>query len=262
MIRLEHVTKVFPIKGGVRTVVRDLTMTIPRGRNLALLGRNGAGKSTLLSMISGAMKPDSGRIIRKARVSFPLGFSGSFHRDMTGRQNIRFVARIYGVDVEALTDYVADFAELGPFLDQPVKQYSSGMRARLAFGVSMGIRFDVYLVDELTAVGDQSFRVKSKAVFERKLADADVIMVSHSMSQLRAYCDCGIVLENGRLEVFDDLEEAIERHLDNMRRDGGAGAVGEAMPDDWDDDDAEAPDAAPARRGRGAGRRRARERIG
>ncbi|MEM6439629.1 MAG: ATP-binding cassette domain-containing protein, partial [Pseudomonadota bacterium] len=160
MIRFEQVSKRYRLKRGEKIILHDLTMSLPRGRSLALLGRNGAGKSTLLEMIAGSIKPDRGRIVRDARVSFPLGFSGSFHKEMTGRQNLRFVARIYGVDVEALTDYVADFAELGQFLDQPLRVYSSGMKARLAFGVSMGIRFDVYLVDELTAVGDQAFKDK------------------------------------------------------------------------------------------------------
>lgn len=224
MLSFEGVTKEFRIKGGVKTIVRDLNLMIPRGRSLALLGRNGAGKSTLLSMVAGALKPDRGKIVRHAAISFPLGFSGSFHRDLTGEQNVRFVARIYGVDEAMLIDYVSDFAELGPFLEQPVRLYSSGMKARLAFGVSMGIRFDVYLIDELTAVGDQNFKKKSKQVFRSKLADADVIMVSHSMRQLRKYCDCGLVLEHGRLEVYDDLEAAIDRHLANMKgEDDGAG---------------------------------------
>ena len=201
MIQLENVSKSFHIKGGVKTVLHELSMTIPRGRSLALLGRNGAGKSTLLSMIAGALKPDTGRIIRDCKVSFPLGFSGSFHKDMTGRQNLRFVARIYGVDVEELTDYVLDFSELGPYLDQPVGVYSSGMKARLAFGVSMGIRFDTYLVVQ---IGQRLGRRAGK--------------------QLRQYCDCGMVLENGRVEVYDDLEDAISRHMQNMElgRVGGA----------------------------------------
>jgi capsular polysaccharide transport system ATP-binding protein len=227
MIRFEQVSKRFRLKGGDKVILHDLTLTLPRGRSLALLGRNGAGKSTLLEMIAGSIKPDRGRIVRDARVSFPLGFAGSFHKDMTGRQNLRFVARIYGVDVEALTEYVADFAELGRFLDQPLRVYSSGMKARLAFGVSMGIRFDVYLVDELTAVGDQAFKDKSRQVFKERLRDADVIMVSHSMNQLRQYCDCGLVLENGRLEVYDDLEDAIAAHLRNMDP-AEAAAVGAA----------------------------------
>lgn len=217
MIELQDISKAYPIKGGVKTVLEGLTMTIPRTRSLALLGRNGAGKSTLLSMIAGSIKPDRGRILRHCRVSFPLGFAGSFHRDMTGAQNLRFVARIYGVDEDMLTDYVSEFAELGPYLDQPVRVYSSGMKARLAFGVSMGIAFDTYLVDELTAVGDTNFRIKSRQVFEHKLATSNVVMVSHSINQLRDYCNCGMVLENGRVEIYDDLEEAIARHVENMR---------------------------------------------
>ncbi|MGM0585147.1 MAG: ABC transporter ATP-binding protein [Pseudomonadota bacterium] len=225
MIRLENVSKSFPLERGRRVVLDDLSMTIPRGRSLALLGRNGAGKSTLLSLIAGSTKPDRGRVARRCRVSFPLGFSGSFHKEMTGAQNIRFVARIYGADVGELTEYVREFSELGPYLDQPVKVYSSGMKARLAFGVSMGIRFDTYLVDELTAVGDQTFKKKSRAAFERRLAESDVIMVSHNMRQLREYCDCGIVLEHGRVAVFDALEDAIARHLENMERDAARPAA-------------------------------------
>lgn len=224
MIRLENVSKSFPLDPGRRVVAEDLSLTLPRGRSLALLGRNGAGKSTLLAMIAGSVKPDRGRILRGCRVSFPLGFSGAFHREMTGAQNVRFVARIYGADPEMLIDYVRDFAELGPYLDQPVRTYSQGMKARLAFGASMGLRFDTYLVDELISVGDQTFRRKSREVFEARLEAADVIMVSHSMGQLREFCDCGMVLEHGRIEVFDDLEAAIARHQENMERSGAGRA--------------------------------------
>ncbi len=231
MIRLENVTKTFRLRGAAeKVIVRDLTMTIPRGRSLALLGRNGAGKSSFLKLVAGSLKPDSGSIIRDCRVSWPLGFSGSFHKALTGVQNIRFVARIYGVDVDALTAYVQEFSELGDFLHQPVGLYSSGMKARLAFGVSMGIKFDVYLVDEITAVGDANFKLKCRQAFESRLADSDVIMVSHGMSGLRSYCDCGIVLENGRLEYYDDIDDAIERHSENMRlsREGPSAAPARA----------------------------------
>ncbi len=228
MIRFENVSKSFRLKGAAeKVIVRDLNMTIPRGRSLALLGRNGAGKSSFLRLVAGSIKPDEGQIIRESRVSWPLGFSGSFHKALTGAQNIRFVARIYGVDVEELTDYVREFSELGDFLHQPVGIYSSGMTARLAFGVSMGIKFDVYLVDEITAVGDQNFKLKCKQAFEHRLAESDVIMVSHSAGGLRSYCDCGLVLENGRLEYYDDVDDAIARHNENMRlsrENGGADA--------------------------------------
>jgi len=193
-------------------VIDNLNLTLPSGKSLALLGRNGAGKSTLLQMISGTMRADSGRIISDGTISWPVGFGGSFHKDLTGAQNVRFIARIYGVDTESLLAFVDDFAELGKFFHMPIKAYSSGMKSRLAFGMSMGIRFDTYLVDEVTAVGDASFKRKSRAVFVDRMQHSSAIMVSHSMNQLRLFCNAGIVLENGQIQYFDDLEDAIACH--------------------------------------------------
>ena len=150
-------------------VLDHLTLTLPAGAKVGVLGRNGAGKSTLLGMIAGTVRPNTGEIRRQACISWPLGFGGSFAPDLTGAQNVRFVARIYGIDTDALVDYVQDFAELGDFMDMPVRSYSSGMKARLAFGMSMGIAFDWYLVDEITAVGDAAFKRKSLAVFKNRL---------------------------------------------------------------------------------------------
>lgn len=212
MIRFENLTKSFRVKGERRVVIDNLTLTLPTGRSLALLGRNGAGKSTLLQMISGTMRPDSGRIYSDGTISWPVGFGGSFHGDLTGAQNVRFIARIYGVDTESLLDFVDDFSELGKFYHMPVRSYSSGMRSRLTFGASMGIRFDTYLVDEVTAVGDATFRRKSRAVFVDRMRYSSAIMVSHSMNQLREFCNAGIVLENGQMQYFDDLDEAIACH--------------------------------------------------
>jgi capsular polysaccharide transport system ATP-binding protein len=169
-------------------------------------------------MIAGTVRPDSGEIRREGSISWPLGFAGSFAPDLTGRQNVRFVARIYGIDTDALVDYVQDFAELGAFLDMPVRSYSSGMKARLAFGLSMGISFDWYLVDEITAVGDSAFRRKSLAVFKSRLRDAGLLMVSHSTSTIRSYCTSGLVLENGQARYFADIGEAISVHEANMAR--------------------------------------------
>ncbi|MGG7566892.1 ABC transporter ATP-binding protein [Rhodovulum sp. DZ06] len=217
MIRLENVSKSFRLKtGGRRWIVKDLTMTIPRGRSLALLGRNGAGKTTLLQIIAGTMKPDRGRVIRDCSVSFPLGFSGSFHSAMTGAQNVRFVARIYGVNEEALLAFVDGFAELGPYMYEKMSRYSAGMRARLAFGVSMGLGFDVYLVDEITAVGDARFRRKCSDVFAARLQSSDVIMVSHAMQTVRSFCDAALVLEEGRVAFYEDVEAAIARHMSDL----------------------------------------------
>jgi capsular polysaccharide transport system ATP-binding protein len=216
MIRFENLTKSFWLRGERKVVIDNLNLTLPTGRSLALLGRNGAGKSTLLQIIAGTMRPDSGRIVSDGTLSWPVGFGGSFHGELTGAQNIRFIARIYGVDTRQLMDFVEDFAELGKSFHMPVRSYSSGMRSRLTFGASMGIHFDTYLVDEVTAVGDAVFRRKSRAVFIDRMKYSSAIMVSHSMNQLREFCDSGIVLENGQMQYFDDLEEAIQTHLEIM----------------------------------------------
>ncbi|MEL6792661.1 MAG: ABC transporter ATP-binding protein [Pseudomonadota bacterium] len=219
MIRLENVSKAYRLgggSGGRRIVLDDVSLTLPRGRSLALIGRNGAGKSTLLKMIAGTIEPDDGRILRRGSISWPLGFSGSFHRQLSGAQNARFVARIYGRDPDELIEYVQEFSELGDFLYMPVGAYSSGMKARLAFGISMGIAFDYYLVDEVTAVGDRNFRKKCRQVFRERLVDSDVIMVSHSPRTMRQYCEAGVVLENGRMRYFEDIEDAIAVHEENM----------------------------------------------
>lgn len=212
MIRFEHLSKSFWVNGYRKVVIDDLNLELPTGTSLALLGRNGAGKSTLLQMIAGTMRPDSGSITSDGTISWPVGFGGSFHGELTGKQNVRFLARIYGVDTDSLIDYVEDFAELGKHFNMPVRSYSQGMRSRLTFGTSMGIRFDTYLVDEVTAVGDAKFRQKSRAVFQERMQTSSAILVSHDMPQVRNFCNAGIVLENGRMQYFDDLDEAIALH--------------------------------------------------
>ncbi|KPP89236.1 MAG: capsular polysaccharide transport system ATP-binding protein [Rhodobacteraceae bacterium HLUCCA08] len=217
MIRFENLSKSYWARGQKKTVIDHLDLTLPTGKSLALLGRNGAGKSTLLNIVAGVIPADSGRVVSDGTISWPVGFGGSLHKAMTGAQNVRFVARVYGVDTEELSDFVEDFAELGRNFHLPVKTYSSGMRARLGFGLSMGIRFDTYLVDEATSVGDPAFVRKSRAVFRERLKNASAIMVNHNLRQVRDFCDSGIVLENGRLLYFDDLEEAIALHEANTR---------------------------------------------
>ena len=212
MIRFENLTKTFRLKGELKTVINNLSITLRSGESLALLGRNGAGKSTLLALIAGNLQPTSGRIISEGTISWPVGFGGSFHRELTGAQNIRFIARVYGVDTQDLVDFVEDFAELGRHFYMPVRSYSSGMRSRLVFGASMGIRFDTYLVDEVTAVGDAIFRRKSRAIFVERMKTSGAIMVNHDMNQIREFCQSGVVLEDGKLYYFEDLEEAIDLH--------------------------------------------------
>jgi capsular polysaccharide transport system ATP-binding protein len=216
MIVLQDVTKTFRIKGEYKTVANGIDLVIPTGVSVALLGRNGAGKSTLVQMIAGTTQPTSGKIWSDGTISFPVGFQGSFHGDLTGLQNVRFVARIYGVDTDRLSDFVEDFAELGTHYNMPVRTYSSGMKSRLAFGLSMGIRFDTYLVDEVTSVGDAGFRVKSEALFLDRMNASGAVVVSHAMDLIKRLCTMAVVLEGGQIEVFEDVSEAIAKHLKNM----------------------------------------------
>lgn len=216
MIVLQDLTKVFRFRNGKKVIADHINAVFPPRRAVALLGRNGAGKTSLLKMIAGTMDPSGGRVITKGGVSWPVGFAGSFHGDLTGAQNARFVARIYGVDTEELVAFVEEFAELGAHFDQPFRTYSAGMKSRLAFGVSMGVPFETYLVDEVTSVGDTAFREKSAIVFAERMKTAGAIMVSHGVGQLRALCDAGAVLENGQLYYYDDLEDAIAHHQSNM----------------------------------------------
>jgi capsular polysaccharide transport system ATP-binding protein len=216
MIEFRNLSKAYPTTRGRKVIVDGLTLTLPAGAKVGVLGRNGAGKSTLLGMVAGIVRPDAGSIRRHGAISWPLGLGGSFHQALTGAQNVRFVARIYGVDTEALIAYVADFAELGDFMDMPVRTYSSGMKARLGFGMSMGIAFDWYLVDELTAVGDARFKKKSLALYRARLQDAGLLMVSHSINTIRTYCTSGLVLDGGRATFYPDIAEAVEAHARNL----------------------------------------------
>lgn len=216
MIEFRGVSKWYHTPHGRKIVLDGLDLTLPPGTKLGVLGRNGAGKSTLLGMIGGTIKPNRGVIVKRAAISWPLGLGGTYHQDLTGAQNVRFVARIYGVDTEALVAYVADFSELGDFMDMPVRSYSSGMRARLAFGMSMGVSFDWYLVDEITAVGDSRFKRKSLAVFRDRLQNAGLMMVSHSNRTIREYCTSALVLEGGRAVYYDDVSRALAVHERNM----------------------------------------------
>lgn len=216
MIEFRNVTKEFTRAGFRNRVIDDLSLTVPSLLSVALLGRNGAGKSTLLKMIAGTLEPTSGEILSTGSISWPVGFAGSFHPDLTGSQNVRFVARIYGVDTEELSDFVEEFCELGASYRQPLRGYSSGMKARLSFGVSMGIGFDTYLVDEVTAVGDAAFRKKSSAMFRQRMEQAGSFVVSHNMPQIRELCDIGIVLEHGKITLYEDVDEAIDHHLRNL----------------------------------------------
>lgn len=212
MITLHRVNKTYHGRGTRQVIARDLTVTFPGRQCLGLLGRNGAGKSSLLRLIAGLMRPDTGQIRRVGSVSWPVGFQGSFHPDLTGTENTRFVARLYGRDTAELEDFVTRFSGLGGHMRQPIRVYSAGQKARLAFAVSMGVPFDTYLIDEVTAVGDGAFRERSEAMLRQRLEGAGAILVSHSMDLLRRLCGPGAVLENGRIFYYAKVERAIEHH--------------------------------------------------
>lgn len=209
MIELYNICKRYRTSNGIKTVLDDVNITFPTGRNIGILGRNGAGKSTLLRMISGAELPTSGRVVRNANVSWVIGFSGGFHGSLTGRENLRFICRIYNSDIARATAFVEEFSELGDYMEMPVNTYSSGMKAKLAFGLSMAIDFDYYLIDEVTAVGDSRFQKKSKEEFAKRKEHSSLLVVSHNANTIRAHCDAAAILDQGRLTFFEDVEAAV-----------------------------------------------------
>jgi ABC-type polysaccharide/polyol phosphate transport system ATPase subunit len=207
MIRLTNVSKDYDTKAGPRRVLDNINLAIQPGEHIGILGRNGAGKSTLVRLISGAEPPTLGTIERTMSVSWPLAFSGGFHGTLTGADNLRFICRIYGVDFEPRLEFVKDFSELGIYLNEPVATYSSGMRARLAFAVSMTIDFDCYLIDEVMAVGDQRFRDRCRVELFEKRADKAMIIVSHSHRYLKDTCHRFLLFRDGAIEEHEDFEE-------------------------------------------------------
>ena len=212
MITLDRVSKVYRTRTGRRTVLDNVSATFDSGQNFGVLGVNGAGKSTLIRLIAGSETPDFGIVQRYARVSFPLGFNGTFHGALSGRENVAFVARIYGAGMRGVLRYVEEFSELGEYLHMPVNTYSAGMRARLAFATCLALDFDLYLIDEVTEVGDQRFRQKCAEAFRERMQRSDIILVTHNIHTLRQYCDRGAILANGELTLFDDIETALGRY--------------------------------------------------
>ena len=212
MIELSEITKSYQTRSGSNVVLDRISFTFPPRTNVGILGKNGSGKSTLLRVLAGTEQADSGIIRWGGLVSWPIGFSGGFNRSLSGEENCRFVARIYGADIDEVVGFTMDFSELGEYFHMPVRTYSSGMRARLAFGLSMAIQFDAYLVDEVTAVGDANFQTKCRKAFEDRSDRASVIIVSHQMNTVRAYCERCAVLKNGKLLAFDSIDAASKEY--------------------------------------------------
>ncbi|MBN3780238.1 ABC transporter ATP-binding protein [Burkholderia sp. Ac-20345] len=210
MIELDDVRKYYSTRNGQRLVLDGVNLTINPGERIGILGRNGAGKSTIIRLISGSELPSSGRISRSMSVSWPLAFSGGFQGSLTGLDNLRFVCRVYQASFENALPFVEEFSELGEYLREPVKKYSSGMRARLAFAISMAVEFDCFLIDEVIAVGDRRFHEKCKYELFEKRKDRAMILVSHDAITVKEYCDRACVLEGGRLHHFDDVDDAYD----------------------------------------------------
>jgi len=210
MISLRNVTKSYRIfRGGGKTVLNNISVNFPSDRNIGVLGLNGAGKSTLIKILSGSELPDTGSVIRNGSVSFPLGFASIFHPDLTGKENVEFVGKVYGCNRRSLIEAVSEFAEIGDYLNAPVKFYSSGMLAKLAFGLCLEVDFDTYLIDEITEVGDGIFRKKAAAAFRERMDRSNIILVSHNVDTIKEYCDMCAILDGGKVTMFDSLTEGL-----------------------------------------------------
>lgn len=212
MISFENVTKLYPTRGEPKVVLNDITTVIPTDRNVGILGRNGAGKSTLLRLIARADRPTYGRISSRAKISWPMAFSGGFVTNLSAIDNIRFISRIYNADWHKTVDKVEELASLEEYLHMPVETFSSGMRARLNIAMSLAIKFDVYLMDEIPGVGDARFKKRFDLEFKKLRETASLIIISHHPETIRTHCDAGFLLKDGKLTRYDDIDEALEIH--------------------------------------------------
>ena len=214
MIKVENIHKIYNTGFGSNHVLNNISFTLKKGGKLGILGRNGAGKSTLVRLVSGAEMPTSGTIKRDMSVSWPLAFGGAFQINLTGRDNVKFISRIYKQDFQENLSFVEEFSELGPYLKEPVRSYSSGMRARLAFAISMIIEFDCFLIDEVGAVGDARFHEKCNYELFQKRSDRAMIIISHDASYIRDHCDQYAILHDARFTPYNDFELAYSDYSD------------------------------------------------
>lgn len=212
MIELKGLTKSYVTPKGRHFVFKNLNAVLPENKSVGLLGKNGAGKSTLLRIIGGIDFPDSGQVITNKTISWPVALAGGFQGSLTGRQNVRFVARLYAdeMNVNQVVAFVENFAQLGKYFDMPIKSYSSGMRSRLGFGLSMAFDFDYYLLDEVNAVGDAAFKKRSQELLDDLKSNSNIIMVSHNTKDLLRNCDVGFFVHDGKADYYEDINEAVE----------------------------------------------------
>jgi len=213
MIVFHQISKAYATRSGRHRVLDNVSFTIEKGQSVGVCGHNGAGKSTLMRLIAGVEQPSAGQIRRGMSISWPLGLSSSFQSSLSGADNARFIARVYGRPIEETLDFVQDFAELGDYLRMPLRTYSAGMSARLAFAVSLAVDFDCYLIDEITAVGDERFQDRCRAALQERRQRCSLVLVSHDPATLRDYCDRGMVVRGGEVLQFDTIDEAIANHF-------------------------------------------------
>ena len=223
MIELQNVNKFFVTKAGKKYILKDATFSIPSEKNIGILGRNGTGKSTIMKMLGQIEFPNSGKIVSDKTFSWVMGVGGGFQGNMTGRANVKFVCRIYGKskeEIEKSINFVKEFSELGDYFDMPIKTYSSGMRSRLTFGLSLAFDFDYLLIDETLSVGDARFKKKSKEALMKKIESCNVLLVSHDMKTLEDICDVGIVVDSGKMHYYDNIKDAIIEYAEINKRAG------------------------------------------
>lgn len=220
MIQLKNITKSYVTPKGRHYVFKNLNVILPENKSVGLLGKNGAGKSTLLRIIGGIDFPDKGEVLTNKTISWPVALAGGFQGSLTARQNVRFVARLYAPESEVykVVNFVEEFSQLGKYFDMPINSYSSGMRSRLGFGLSMAFDFDYYLLDEVGSVGDASFRERSQKLLDDLKTNSNIIMVSHNLNDLLRNCDVGFVVQNGQALYFDNIEDAVEVYKENALR--------------------------------------------
>lgn len=204
MIEIIDLVKEYKTESGVIRALDGISLKVERGQRIGVLGRNGSGKSTLIRVVGGVEVPTRGTVRHSMSVSWPLAFRGGFHNDLSGYQNLRFLARVYDRPYDEMSAYVEEFTELGQRLKDPLYTYSSGMRAKISFGVSLAIEFDCYLIDEVLAVGDQRFRKKCRIELFEKRKDRAMLIVSHQAQTIQQSCEIGILIKDGRcIDTFD-----------------------------------------------------------
>jgi capsular polysaccharide transport system ATP-binding protein len=213
MIEFRNVSKSF-WTGKTRKVILDrATFRIDLGRSLGILAPNGTGKTTIINMMAGLEKPDEGKILRTSKISFPLGVVSGITPKLSGQENCRYIARLYGLDpdhVEAFCRYLVDIKE---YFEMPVATYSAGMKSRFMFALMLSLDFDIYLIDEgMPSTMDANFNRKAGSILHDRLKSATVVIVSHKADVLEQYCSSAAVLRDGRLHMFDSLEEAKEMY--------------------------------------------------